>query len=103
MRAIILGMVSLALACTEPALANTATAPVSVYLSVTPACKVQLPNTAALKPVVTAALKLPAGIVDTLPQIAVEMLVANCQTGVKPLLTLAGDGRTGAYLATIDF
>jgi hypothetical protein len=102
MRAIALAS-ALAFGCTGAALANTVVVPVSVYLSVTPACKVRTPDAAALKPAVTAALELPAGIADMLPQVAVEMLLANCQTGVKPLLILANDGRSGAYLATIDF
>lgn len=92
----------LALSCTG-APANTIVVPVSVYLAVTPACQVRAPKTVALRPAVTAALQLPAGIVGTVPQVALEMLLANCQTSVRPSLALNDDGRSGAYVATIDF
>lgn len=104
MRPIALALASLlTLTLGRPASANTIAVEVPVYLSVTPACKIKTPDSTVLKPAITAAVRIPAGIAQSLPQIAVEMLLADCRPGVAPSLTLADGGQSGVYIATIDF
>jgi type 1 fimbria pilin len=104
MRGALAAAVALLAVCAA-ASAHTVTTPVHVELTVAEACKIDAPNTIANQTAEADRLARdvpPAGDAKT-PLIALDALLPNCQTGVRPLLSFASDGLDGVYVATIDF